>query len=46
MIRGDEIQNYYMNVTDKIDYEWAIDNKSVYAGFPDCKKIIRTDESG
>ena len=30
--------NYYMIVTNEIDYEWDIDNKFVCAGFPDRNK--------
>lgn len=30
--------NYYMIVTNEIDYEWDVDNQFVCAGFPDKNK--------
>lgn len=30
--------NYYMIVTNEIDYEWHVDNQFVCAGFPDKNK--------
>lgn len=32
------MSNYYMIVTNEIDYEWDIDNKFACAGFPDRNK--------
>ena len=30
--------NYYMIVTNEIDYEWDVDNQFVCVGFPDKNK--------
>ena len=39
--------NYYMIVTNEIDYEWDVDNQFVCAGFPERnKKSLRQMEIG